>query len=173
MKKYLVIVSIAVFVLALIQLILFNLYTPRIAYVDNNQLYQKYKGKLEIEKKYIKDKEREQALMDSLYLELTFMQKKIETSSVKNIKDERLFLDKKATFESLTTSFENRNKNIQSKYLEQIWAQINQYVKQYGKEKQYDYVLGATGNGNIMFAHEKKDVTSEVIEYINSKYDGK
>jgi outer membrane protein len=48
-----------------------------------------------------------------------------------------------------------------------IWDQINAKINAYGKEQGYDYIFGAKGDGSIMYASDKKDITKEVIAYIN------
>lgn len=48
-----------------------------------------------------------------------------------------------------------------------IWDNINRKVSQYGKEKGFDYIFGANGDGSIMYASEENDITNEIIEYIN------
>ncbi|GGF27937.1 hypothetical protein GCM10011383_44550 [Hymenobacter cavernae] len=49
--------------------------------------------------------------------------------------------------------------------------EINAYLKQYGKEKGYDFILGATEQGNIVYAAEGKDITEEVLTGLNQQYD--
>lgn len=48
-----------------------------------------------------------------------------------------------------------------------IWQNINKSVAEYGKSKGYDYILGANGDGSIMYASEANDITNEIIEFIN------
>lgn len=48
-----------------------------------------------------------------------------------------------------------------------VWEKINEKINDYGKEKGYDYIFGAKGDGSIMYASEAKDITKEVIAYIN------
>ena len=50
-----------------------------------------------------------------------------------------------------------------------IWKEINQKVTDYGKEHGIDFILGAKGDGTIMYANEEKEITKEIIEYINKK----
>jgi len=54
---------------------------------------------------------------------------------------------------------------------QEILAEINTYIKQYGKEKGYDLILGATDNGNIVYAAEGKDITDDVLAGLNQQYD--
>lgn len=48
--------------------------------------------------------------------------------------------------------------------------EVNTYIKQYGKEKGYDFTLGATDNGNIVHAAEGTDVTEAVLTALNKQY---
>jgi outer membrane protein len=49
-----------------------------------------------------------------------------------------------------------------------IWDKINRKINDYGKEQGYDYIFGAKGDGSIMYASDKKDITKAVIAYINN-----
>jgi len=50
---------------------------------------------------------------------------------------------------------------------------INDFVKDYGKNHGYPIIFGAGGNGNIMYAEEASDLTGEVLEGLNAQYEGK
>lgn len=52
-------------------------------------------------------------------------------------------------------------------YEGQIWSEINAKVIAYGKEHNIDFILGAKGDGNIMYASDSKDISKEIIVYIN------
>jgi outer membrane protein len=174
MKQKLLMGAVVVFLIASVaELVFFFVYYPKIVFVDNNQLYKEFKGKSELEKKFIKEKESEQAYLDSLFLEVKSLDTKVKASTAKDPKLEQTFRDKKSAFDQLASEFNNRDKQLESKYLDQIWTQINQYVKEYGKEKGYRLILGAQGNGSLMYASDKADITKEAIEYCNKKYDGK
>jgi outer membrane protein len=68
---------------------------------------------------------------------------------------------------------ENTVSKLEEQYNDQIWTQINEYVKEYGKEKGYDYIFGAEGSGTIMYSTEAEDLTEEMIQFLNNKYQGK
>lgn len=57
-------------------------------------------------------------------------------------------------------------------YNAQIWTQLNQYIKEFGKSKDLDLMLGANGNGSILYANEAYDLTEECILYVNNKFSG-
>ena len=52
-----------------------------------------------------------------------------------------------------------------------VLAEINAYIKQYGKDKGYTFILGATDSGNIVYAADGTDITDEVLKGLNSQYD--
>jgi outer membrane protein len=52
-----------------------------------------------------------------------------------------------------------------------VLAEINAYIKQYGKEKGYTFILGATESGNIVYAADGTDITDEVLLGLNAQYD--
>lgn len=52
-----------------------------------------------------------------------------------------------------------------------VLAEINAYLKQYGKEKGYTFILGATEGGNIVYAADGTDITDDVLKGLNAQYD--
>lgn len=74
-------------------------------------------------------------------------------------------------YEDLNRQYTLDEKAISEKYTAAIWKDINQYIAEFGKEKHCDFIFGANGNGNLMFANEVHDVTDEVIQYVNKRYE--
>ncbi|MBL0048937.1 MAG: OmpH family outer membrane protein [Bacteroidetes bacterium] len=149
-----------------------QLNTPKVGFIVIQEVYNGFEFKKEMEKKFISTKNLRQKLLDSLAFDLKLLGKKIEAQNQKNsdliseynLKREDFFQKKKV--------FEEDNQNLTSQYDEQILSQLNQYVKDFGKEKNYTYILGNDGNGSLMFGSENKNISKEVLEYINSKYKG-
>ena len=75
-------------------------------------------------------------------------------------------------YEETTRKYALREQELTEKYTVDLWQQINGYVDDYGKEKGYDFIFGATGNGSLMYASEAYDITNEIIDYINLRYEG-
>lgn len=55
---------------------------------------------------------------------------------------------------------------------QEIVNEINSLVEEYSKEYGYDALIGVTENGNVLYAKPSKDITEEVVSYINKKYEG-
>lgn len=66
--------------------------------------------------------------------------------------------------ETLTAEYQEKSK----KFDEIIWGEINRILSEYGKKKGIDFVLGAKGDGNIMFASDRCDITDEVLTYMKA-----
>ena len=56
--------------------------------------------------------------------------------------------------------------------IQQVWGRLNDYIQLYGEENEFMLILGAQGNGNVMYAQETINITEEVLKFANSKYQG-
>ncbi len=54
---------------------------------------------------------------------------------------------------------------------QELLKEVNQYLQEYGKSQQYDFILGANESGNIVYATAAKDITKQVLEGLNQHYD--
>ena len=56
---------------------------------------------------------------------------------------------------------------------EQVWKRLNPIIQAYGKEKGYRMILGANGNGGVLYAESASaDITEDIIKYVNRNYAG-
>ncbi len=51
-----------------------------------------------------------------------------------------------------------------------VLQSVMDYLKEYNKDKGYQYILGNTFDGKILFANQGSDITTSVLEGINAKY---
>jgi outer membrane protein len=143
--------------------------SKKIAYVNTTQLHESFKLKKELEEKFSKVQLARQNLLDSIKFRIQYMSIKganlseQEKMQVNDLQRSYLYKEKE---------FSDENAATMQQYSDQIWKQINQYVNDYGKKHGYDLILGATGDGNIMFAKPEDDITKDVSEYINRRYAG-
>ena len=56
---------------------------------------------------------------------------------------------------------------------QQVWLRLNSHIKEYAKSNNVKVILGANGNGNIMYARDYLDITDKILQYSNEKYEGK
>lgn len=69
-------------------------------------------------------------------------------------------------------SFEQQQNTRTAELNDQVMKKLNGYVRQFADEQGYDFVYGAEGSGVIMAANTKLDITDQVLQYINKKYQG-
>ncbi len=143
----------------------------KIAYVDNVFLFENSKIKLDTYKSLKKDEQLREVQMDSIRKEILAFEKQLLNSNKEAslfnqynlLKD--LFVQKKQTFS-------NELDNLSRLNDEKIWQKINQNIVEYGKIHGYTYILGANGQGSIMFADQAESITEDVLKFINNEYEG-
>lgn len=150
---------------------------PRLAYVNLDKVYNDFEMKKELEKKLTTVQDMRKRQLDSLELGLNILSRTLqnfEMSGNKKGLEERMpeFEMLRQEYLQKQQAFEQDNQAMTQQYSEQIWKQINQYVKDFGKNKNYTYILGGDGTGSIMYAQEGNEITADVLAYVNESYKG-
>jgi outer membrane protein len=153
-------------------MIFFYKQMPKTAFVNTNELYSDFQLKKELEKKYSAAENARKAILDSLHNDLQLLSNQTRNSKSIDRKLEERYNSSQETFYAVQTRFEDENELLRDKYTEEIWNRINIYVKEYGERNGYTYIYGANGEGNLMYASNAEDITAEVKEYINKRYNG-
>lgn len=176
MKK-IVVIS---FSCTLISLLIISAYSftrvPKTGYVDLGKVYNEFEMKREKEAQLARIQQARKHILDSLELQLTSTSRVLqnlhkssgkpaasEVNAFQRLQDEYVYKQQ---------SFEQESMASIEKYEQEIWKQINQYVKDYGKANGYTYILGADGTGAVMHADESEDITEELTRYVNERYKG-
>lgn len=168
--KYLLIVTNLFSLVAVVYLLTSNP-DSRSAYFLSTNVYNEFEYKKELEAELQFEQQTMQTTLDSLENDLkqsimllqgiSPTQEQINALQIK----QNNYIDYRDQVEgNYTTKVEE--------YYALIWDRINSYVKEFGEQKGYQYIFGANGDGSIMYADASSDITSEVIEYINQRYEG-
>jgi outer membrane protein len=54
--------------------------------------------------------------------------------------------------------------------MDSLVKNVKKFIKDYGKEKGYDYIYGTGEAVSILYAKDQYDITSEVLKLLNDKY---
>lgn len=56
-----------------------------------------------------------------------------------------------------------------------VVTKVEKFLKDYGKEKGYDYIFGTGASASVLYAKDQYDITKDVVKAMNEKYekDGK
>lgn len=170
MKKHISKILFVILFLILVFLLYKEFTMPKIVFVDTIQVYNKFNYKEELEKNLSKITEQRNLTLDNIKKQIANYNMQLSKDYSDNIKN---------TIDSLTVifyqkqkEFNEENSSLQDDYNSKIWDRINNYIDEYGKENNIEIILGANGSGNIMYANKTIDITEEVTNYINKKYEG-
>ena len=167
-KNYIPLAALALAIIA-IALIILKPAQGSVVFVDSNKLTEEFSMTKELEGKYEGVNTKRKELLDSLELQVGVLEKKIQAG------DNSLLQQYKSSvidYQSVYKQFEESNQKISEEFSNQVIKQLNEYIKEYGKKNKIDYILGANGSGSILYASDKKDITDEVIKYVNQRYKG-
>ena len=165
MNKILSILSIT---LSLITLCVFA-YTynniPKFSYVKADVIFNDFKMTKELRAKLENTQSLRKNILDSLLVNI-----KLYTSTSADRRElemlQKEYVMKKEMFES-------QNDELSSKYNEEVWTRINQYVKDYSASKGYDYIFMVNAGNTLLYGSTKFDISDEVLNSINKAYDDK
>jgi outer membrane protein len=128
----------------------------KVAFILNQKVFNEFDGKKELEKKLSKVREANKSVIDSLN---NLIQ---HTSNYGVIQ----------MYKSSISDIQFAEQELTEKYTSDLWNTINAGIKEFGEQKEYDFILGATGNGGLMYAKKGNDITDEVLRYLNKRYTG-
>ena len=135
------------------------------AYILTQKVFDNYQGTIELKKKIAKQEEKQHRILDSMVMEVKKIEIKYGDTDIRSQKANM-------KYQHIYQEILRVNREQMQKYTDGIWEQINQHVGAYGREKGYQFIYGANGNGSIMFADSTKEISKEIIPFINSKYSG-
>lgn len=175
MKKANIILSVAVLGLTVVVvwLIATSPKQVKLGYIDIKTVFDDFNLKKELEKDLLKTKNQRDRLLDSLSNNLQVLAANLELKENPTQEEVFDFERRREHFITQKEQFQKENEELTAQYDQQILTQLNQYVKQYGEENGYNYIFGNEGNGLLMYAPEAENITEEVVEYLNNKYEGK
>ncbi|NER12985.1 OmpH family outer membrane protein [Leptobacterium flavescens] len=148
-----------------------------LVYVDVNKLLEGYDRTKVEQEAFNKKATTLKANVDSLIVDWQNQLKKYEKERASMSKKEKelqqeLLNGKQQQINNYQQAVQRQIQEEDQKMTQTVINDINDYVKEYGKNNGFKIIFGAGGNGNIMYAHEASDLTREVLEGLNKSYQG-
>jgi outer membrane protein len=146
-----------------------------IVYVDSMKLITNFKGAKVAKDAYEKKIAVWKANIDTLTMETNreiakYEREKKGMSAREQKLSEQLIGTKQQQLESYRqATAENAAKEDQL-VTGKVFKEINDFLKQYGEQKGYEFIMAATSAGNIVFAKKGNDITDEALEKMNAEY---
>lgn len=167
-----IVLGISIICLMIFSLFVYHKYfTSKTGYVDVPKVFNSFDMKKEFQEKYKKTVTLRTRVIDSLSLDLQLLSRKLrDDQKNKDLINE--FDLKREYFFKRKNNMEQDNAALSEQYDKQILEQMSQYIMDYGKKNNYDIILGTEGNGSLMYANEKYNISEEVKKFINDRYKG-
>lgn len=145
------------------------------AYVDTSKLLEEYTEAKDIEAKYksksdVMGKELE-AEVARFKVEASNFQKNAQAKGQAWAQENGARLQKKE--QELRYAQDSMLQQLQHESgaeMDSLVKSVKKFIKDYGKEKGYDYIYGTGEAVSILYAKEQYDITSEIVKKLNEKY---
>jgi outer membrane protein len=151
--------------LALIMIVFFYVHEritkkEEIVYVDNVKLFDNFQMTRELKSIGEKEYKFRKNEIDSIYSKL-----QIELNSQEKEGLMKMLISKREEFDYF-------NQNYSTIEAEKIWSRIDSYVKAYSEENKFKIIISSSSTRDVLYAEKEIDITQELTEYINKKYEG-
>lgn len=129
-----------------------------VVYVDSIKLFNAYQFKKDRYNNIEQSFGHKMAVMDSL--EQLAVAGNLSPEHINNFESDRETLSREIAASKSETD-------------QAIWEQLNQVIKKFGDQEQYELIIGANGMGTVLYGKVDKDITDAVIKYANGDYENK
>jgi len=153
--------------------------SKKIAVVQMEKLVYDFKGMKEATEKYSKKMTMWNAETDTLEKNLRNMYNQVRIDSInmdklKLAKDIQLFMMMKNSYLQYAQNLRERSEKEDKEMTIGVMNQLHEYIKSFSKENGYDIVLtNSNENQTVAYNKDQFDITTEVLDYSNNKYEGK
>jgi len=149
-----------------------------IAYVDSDSLMARYtlaaklREELETEQRRLEnDLQRKQL---SFQEDVESFQRQIQlgmiTAEDGQVKEQEL-MQRQQDLIQLNDTYTNQLMMREMEMNQELYGNITDILERYNQEMNYDYILGFTPGGSILYANKKHNITEEIISRLNREQD--
>ena len=166
-------------IIAVLVISLVSCTQTKIAYVDVEEVMKEYKGTKETEAVMKVKSDKLKAELDSLAANWeakarAYQQKAQKMSPRNRAQREQVLMQEQQAIGQRQQQIQQEVQKEGQESLKALSKEINDFVKNYAKEKGYNFILGTTGdNGTVMYGEEKADITDEILVQLNKSYKAK
>lgn len=155
-----------------------NTGTARIVYINTDTLMNKYLLAIELNEAFLKKQEERRTELNvklkSLDQEANEFQRKLQNngflSEARAIDARDQLLVKQENLKRLQQEMIDKTAREQNDLNKQLFDKLTAFLADYNKEKGFDIVLSTQLGGNVLFAVNGFDITTEVVNRLNEDY---
>lgn len=135
--------------------------TDKIAFMQNAKVFEEFDMKKDYDRRIQEDMSVETKMLDSLELHLGQVMESGDSLKAYQLRRQHYIVEQQ---------YNQKFQDYSTRYTSEVNERLNKYIEEYSKEKGYDIILGSNGQGNVMYVKEEKDITEDLITYVNSKF---
>lgn len=141
-----------------------------VAFVYPYKVYDDFNLTKELQANLEQLRSQRQQIVDSLHVQVLSLERQLQEQGDPGIQEQYQAAVQRS--QQVQEQFERDFQQTSERYERTIWNRLNTYTKEFGKQRGYQLILGATGGGGLMHADEGLDVTEELTAFINQEYAG-
>ena len=152
--------------------------SSNIVYIDTEKLMKEYKESVDFESKFKSMSDRMQKELESdmkkFQNDVMDLQNNAQSRGMEWAQKREAELGKRQ--QTLAQKEQNYMKKFQEESAverDSLVSKMKKFIKTYGAEKGYDYVLGTGDASTVLYAKEGSDITEEVLKLMNEAYENK
>lgn len=152
--------------------------SQNIVYIDTEKLMKEYKESVDFESKFKAMSEKMQNELEGdmrrFQNDVADLQKNAQTKGMEWAQQREAELGKRQ--QTLAQKEQNYMKKFQEESAverDSLVSKMKKFIKTYGAEKGYDYVLGTGDASTVLYAKEGSDITEQVLKLMNEAYENK
>lgn len=147
----------------------------KIGFIDNSKLVNDYEEKKIIEEKFKSKAQRFDKKMDSISKMLQMEAQAFDASASKlsqKAMQEKYneIMQKRQFYQQQLQMEEQQIQQEGQKEMDSLVNKVKKFVKDYGKNNGYTYILGANEAGSVLYGKDEKDITEVVLKALNDEY---
>ena len=146
----------------------------KIAYVDNSKLLDEYQEKKDLEELLKGKINKYQLKLDSISQAFQVKAQAFESQAkslapavaqqkLEELSKEKQMLQQQLMIEEQAIQEESRTK------MDTLLKKVKNFIKDYGKQHDYDFILGANDGGSVHYGKADKDITADIVKALNEK----
>ncbi len=135
-----------------------------IGFMENARVFEEFEMKKDYDKRIEEDMSAETRLLDSLELQL---------GQVIQVGDSLKAYQLRRQHYVVEQQYSQKFQENSTRYTQEVNERLNSYIEKFSEENGYDFILGSNGQGNVMYANKQKNISDELIKFINSEFNKK
>jgi len=141
--------------------------SEKTAWMDGQKVYDEYTLTIERQESFLKQQNSKKLILDSLKNNIIALENDLRVKDKPKQEKVDKYQQLVKLYRGQMDKFERESADLSNQYRNEILVKIQEKVKDYGKENGYTYIHGDWESGALMYAVDSKDITQEVIDYLN------